>query len=170
MKPPRNTKNSNPTTPLEQPARKSYRSKWREEKEARGDYSNQKGHSKEAILNFGKAFKLYAQQELENPYSRRLTSAKFWLINDIHPTTPENWCLKYPEFKEDYDIAMMLIGVKREEGMMMRELSEKSTMYTMHLYLKYWDDANKYHAALRTDPKQTSTGGKTYQLIEMTDV
>lgn len=171
MKPPRNTKKSNPSTAQVKASKREYRLAHASERKANEILVDVvRGHSKEEIMAYGQAFVDWAKEELDNPYSRRLTAAKFWLINDIHWQTPNDWCLKYPEFKANYDKAFALIGLKREEGMMMRELSEKSTMHTQHMYSSYWREADKYHADLKKTEEQNNSGKVIYKLIEMSDV
>ena len=50
-----------------------------------------------------------------------------------------------PEFKRYMDEGREMLGIIREEGMMAKELSEKSTMFTMHLYSEDWKQHEKYH-------------------------
>lgn len=169
MKPPRNTKKSNPSTDPEKPAKLTRTYKWREKMEAEGNYGNQHHIPKEKILAYGQAFVDWAKEELDNPYSRRLSFSKFWLINDVDYNTPRTWCETYPEFKEKWIQAMRLIGTKREDGMMMRELDRQATAWNQHHYLDYHKESDGYHAKL----KETIDDSKTkavYKLVEMSDV
>lgn len=123
----------------------------------------QKWHSEKEIMMFGHAFVHWIKEELENPYSRRLSFAKFWLINDIHYDTPRGWCKKYPEFKKLYKQAMALIGVKREDGMMMRELDRQATMWNQHHYGDVWKESDKYQADLK---KETETAPGDFVIVK----
>ncbi len=98
-----------------------------------------KGHrTKEQILAIVREFKKWAFEDIDDPKSRRLTSGKFFCLRSISDQTVSDWCEKYPRFNADYSFGKQAIGIKREEGMMRKELSEKSSMFLMHKYLPEW--------------------------------
>lgn len=117
--------------------------RWRAEKEARGDFSSQKGVPLEDIEAM---FKEYREQHLANIDSldkKYLTSRRFFLERGHVPETVYEWMRKYPHLRQDYDLVQRLIGDKREAGMMLNQLNEKPTTVFMHKYLPDWHDAEK---------------------------
>ncbi len=104
-------------------------------------------------LQIAKDFKRWATEEIDDPKSRRLTAEKFFLFKSISRESIAQWSAKYPKFKKEYLLGLRAIGLKREEGMMRKELSEKSTMFRMHMYLPEWKEAQLYH-----DERERETG------------
>ena len=131
------------TTPKSKP-RKVSRSLWREDKEKRGDYTNQKQVPYETIKELFKEFYETNVNDMDDPNTRNLTMRRFFIKKRYLPRVVQRWAKKYPELI-DYELGKIAIGDKREVGMNKRELSEKSVMWTMHNYLDDWKEANKYH-------------------------
>lgn len=112
-----------------------------------------KQKSEVQILDLARKFKKWALEGMDDPKSRRLTAAKFFVIRSIGRTTLMDWRNKYPCFEEDYLLGMWAIGIKREEGMMRKELAEKSTSFQLHNYLPDWKESQVYH-----DERERQTG------------
>ena len=142
-------KKSNHSTKEKKVPRQPYRSKWREAKEAAGDYSNQKGRPKEEWIGLAKEMYYWSKEELDDPNSRRLSLRRFWIDKDILYGTAYEKCELYPEFKYWWDKTKQVMGDKRETGMLKKELAERSTAYTLHRYLDEYKHMDKYHADLK---------------------
>lgn len=100
----------------------------------------------EAIIDLAKDFWQFAYEHTFNTNKPRPVSLTRWRIKVGLPySTYKTWYAKYPAFKWIVDEAKEMLGVIREEGMMMRELDVKSTMWTMHNYSQEWRDYNAYH-------------------------
>lgn len=145
-------KKNKPTKPIREKVsgpRDKNKSTFRAEMEDRGFYGNQvkmaKQRKKELIQEF-----LDAQlADLDNPNTRDLSVHTFFLKRGYRLNQVLKWLEKDPELKHMYTMGKEAIGVKRETGMLKKELSEKATMYTMHKYLDEWREADKYQSELK---------------------
>jgi hypothetical protein len=103
---------------------------------ARGDYGDQRGYTKEQILGFGRELRKWAQEGVDNVKLRRLSLRRFFHDKDYRQETAEKlWCEKYPEFKDCYQEAKLMIGTAREAGMLLRELDPGTTLRSLHHWL-----------------------------------
>lgn len=78
-----------------------------------------------------------------------LKVSQFYLSKGIPMNTYYNWLEKYPDFKEAHEIAMQLIGNRREVGGLKRKFDAGIVSYTMSHYDKTWKDMAKEKSELK---------------------
>lgn len=103
----------------------------------------------EQIIALGKDFKEWCKAQAYDPKSKFMLVERFWLDRDINQTTPQTWCAKFPEFKEDYEMGKAYLGIKKIEGAITKEYDPRSATFMAHNYLPSWGKAEKYHADLK---------------------
>ena len=156
-------KSNQSSTPVKPKPRKQYTSLWREEKEARGDYTNQKSVPYDTIKELFKEFKELHMSDLDNPWTRNLTVRRFFLLKGYLPNQISIWARKYPELT-DYKVGKMLIGDKREVGIIHKELDGKYNMMQMRHYLDEWKPSQIYKEEWEREDKQRKED-KAHQIL-----
>lgn len=64
--------------------------------------------------------------------------------------TWNNWCNKYPQLKRVHQDVLILIGKRREKGLMRRRYVEGTTARSLRMYLPEWEENEKWYAQLRS--------------------
>ena len=101
--------------------------------------------SKEIILTLARDFWQYCFDHAFKEEKRLPISLARWLIKAGLPRgTFNNWMVKHADFKKIINEAKEMIGIIHLEGLMMKEFSEKTTMFNMHHYSEDWRASEKY--------------------------
>lgn len=78
-----------------------------------------------------------------------ITIAEFCSKKGIHRSSFNRWINKYETLKLYYDAAKEFMGAQRFRGMATNKYNYKVIGHTQHNYDHEWEEANKYHAALK---------------------
>jgi len=77
-----------------------------------------------------------------------LTLESFYAQLQVNDNTVENWCKKYKFLADAVQQAKMIIGVRREEGLIRGKYS-RYVASTLHHYLKRCKESAEWHAELK---------------------
>ena len=72
-------------------------------------------------------------------------------------TTLYEWAQKYPDFKEAYDFAKLMIGVRRRKGALTRKFDKDVVHRDEHVYDPERHEVNVYHNNLKKDIQNDNT-------------
>lgn len=86
-----------------------------------------------------------------------LSLEQFCVIQKISKKSVDDWRKRCVFLDEGIEYAKMVIGVRREIGMLFRKLEPRYTAWCLHYYLPRWDKANEYHAALQSKFKDDTS-------------
>ena len=78
----------------------------------------------------------------------------------IDRTTFQRWMTRCPKLAAANSFTVMVLGNRRESGMIEKRFAEHSTMFSMPMYDEDWMNMHKFHAELRKkedDQKQSIT-------------
>jgi len=85
-----------------------------------------------------------------------LTLEKFYLKKRIAGRTFYDWVDKYPLMKAAHQTAKENIGIRREEGAIMRKYDSATIAYTMPSYLNRWKDTAEWKAKLKAESENAA--------------
>lgn len=89
----------------------------------------------------------------------------FFSNKGIAQDTYNKWRKKYPTFTAAYNLALAIIGDRREHGAVERKLDGTVVTYMMHHYDPEWRAAREFHNALKKDA-QGDNGGAINVYLE----
>lgn len=127
--------------------------------------------SKEYLDELGDRFIALVFQLLKGAEdAKRIISYERWLIEEGIPTTTmEQWRKRSKSLDKKIKFGLMAIGTYLEEGLMFKTLSEKATMYQLHLYLDRWAKTNLYQDERIKRIRDTEADKPTHVTVNMVD-
>ncbi len=78
----------------------------------------------------------------------------FALEMKMRRMTINDWTHKYPDIKEAYDQAKLMIGSRRRKGSMLKKLDGSYAYKDMHKYDPEWLEINKYHSDMKKEEEK----------------
>lgn len=66
------------------------------------------------------------------------------------------WCEKYQDIKQAYDLAKLMIGTRRKKGALNRKFDKDVVRWDIHKYDPEWLEINKYHSDMKKDEEKQS--------------
>lgn len=93
---------------------------------------------------------------------------QFLAFKGISEKTWHRWCQKHELFQETHDFAKMIIGNRREHGMITRKFEPSQTARNMWIYDEDWERSAKFWASLN-DKTVTESGTKYIIIPEVAD-
>lgn len=86
-----------------------------------------------------------------------LEITEFALEMKMRRQTLNDWAAKYPDFKEAYDFAKLMIGVRRRKGALTRKFDKDVVHRDEHVYDPERHEVNVYHNNLKKDIQNDNT-------------
>jgi len=126
---------------------------------------------KEYIDEKGREFVKYcfSLRSQESKAEHKVTYERFLEEHGIPYTTMESWKKKSKYLQGCIRFGFMCIGNYLEEGLLFKTLSEKATMYQLHLYLDRWDKTNLYQDERIKKVRDTEADKPTQVTVNMVD-
>lgn len=82
----------------------------------------------------------------------------FALEMKMRRSTINEWAAKYPDLKDAYDQARLMIASRRKKGALIRKYDKDVVFKDLHRYDPEWLEINKYHSDMKKDEdKQNHT-------------
>lgn len=72
--------------------------------------------------------------------------------------TVYDWINRYPDIKEMYNHCKLLVGCRRRVGALKKDFDRDTVFKDMHVYDPEWVEINKYHAELKQQYNNESSG------------
>lgn len=72
----------------------------------------------------------------------------------MHRSLLYDWINKYPDIKNAYEHAKLLISYRRKKGALTKKLDKDVVFKDIHKYDPEWLDINKYHSDMKKDEEK----------------
>ena len=79
----------------------------------------------------------------------KLCIEEFLVDNQIHTNTYHGWRKQNKKLDDVHKFVKMMLGTRREKGMLRKELDSKPGMYTQYQYSEHWKAADDYWAEIK---------------------
>jgi|SRR5271157_2070861 len=81
--------------------------------------------------------------------------SKFYLARGIHHDTINELCKRNPQFKQDFTAAKQLVGIRREDGGLLKVYEPGLIRHSMPLYDEGWKEETERLARIREQERIT---------------
>lgn len=98
-----------------------------------------------------------------------LTAGSFWLIKSIPFRTGRSWREKYPQLKQAYEDAKQIIGIRREEGSLLRKFDNATFFRTAANYSEDFRDTAVFQSELKAKQEEKGKASITVVLDKFPD-
>lgn len=78
----------------------------------------------------------------------------FALEMKMHRSMLYRWIATYPDIKEAFDFAKLMIASRRKKGALTRKFDKDVVFKDLHKYDPEWHEINKYHSEMRKDEEK----------------
>ena len=93
-----------------------------------------------------------------------LTLDDFLILKGLSRKTMMSWCRRCDVLMEAHNHVTMIIGNRREKGMLTKKLDSTGVLRSMHMYDDRWVKADEWRASLST---KILGAGNTVTIVEM---
>lgn len=93
-----------------------------------------------------------------------LTLEEFYIMKDVSESTVQGWMKRSPELKAAHDHVMMIIAVRREKGMLKKELDSSGTQRSLTSYSPRWKAMKEWEIQMAS---KVAMAGNGNILVEM---
>lgn len=163
----RSGKNTNPSTAVKSaPIKKRWQDAYLNFRSRR-----LKPVSIEYLEEIGDKFIDYVFQLLQGAEdAKKIVSLERFLVEEGIPDgTMKKWRKRSKKLDDRIKFGLMSIGTYLEEGLLHKTLSEKATMYQLHLYLPRWSKLNDYQDERIKKVRDTEADKPTHVTVNMVD-
>lgn len=78
----------------------------------------------------------------------------FALEMKMRRMTITDWCHKYPDMRDAYDQAKLMIASRRKKGALVRKYDKEVVFKDIHRYDPEWLEINKYHSDMKKEEEK----------------
>jgi hypothetical protein len=78
----------------------------------------------------------------------------FALEMKMRRQTVKDWAAKYPDIKDAYDQAKLMIGSRKRKGALTRKFDKDVVFKDLHRYDPEWLEINKYHSDMKKEEEK----------------
>jgi hypothetical protein len=102
-----------------------------------------------AIMEIGRQLPLWARED-----NKALKISQFFNERGICMSTVSRWCIRFPLFKQLFELAMTIIGDRREIMGLNRQIDTSIVIKTMHIYDPMVRDGLAWMESIKKDHNQ----------------
>lgn len=99
---------------------------------------------------------------------RRVSIENYYEEKNISQATMQKWRKRCSYLEGCFQQGKMILGNRLEEGLLLKEMSEKGTMWQLHHYKDRWKKMNAYQDERAKSRKDEDESGKEFNVF-MTD-